>query len=98
MNNNETPIIFMDHPKTGEPVYIQTHVKAVDGLPDIIENLSDNDVFDDINKMQNRIDDINNQVSNLSTISEEIGQIKQDIYNLKLQMKDILQKIEEGGK
>lgn len=64
---SETPIIFMQDPKTGENVYIQTHVEAVDGLPDDFEDYDLEGIQDNVSDLNNNLGGIQNQIYALQT-------------------------------
>ena len=79
----------------GNQYFPLTDISCVNGLPDNLEDLNDNDVVGDISNIQIRLNNINNQISNLSMIYNDINQIKQDIYNLKIQVNNLQQQIQE---
>lgn len=105
----EVPAIFMQDPKTGENVYVVSHVDYVDGMPDDFENydldgLQDNvsTINNSLGSVQSQIDSVSYQINDIATIRSNVASIKADVDNMKLQISKLQQQINamntKGGK
>lgn len=70
--SKEVPAIFMQDPKTGENVYVVSHVDYVDGMPDDFENY-------DLDGLQDNVSTIND---NLGTVQSQLNNLQSQISNM----------------
>lgn len=107
--SKEVPAIFMQDPKTGENVYVVSHVDYVDGMPDDFENydlegLQDNvsTLNNGLGSVQSQLDTVNLQINDISNIRNDISNIKTEMSNMQTQINALQQLINDkdtqGGK
>ncbi|KYH14875.1 hypothetical protein [Staphylococcus kloosii] len=65
--SKEVPAIFMQDPKTGENVYVVSHVDYVDGMPDDFENYDLDGLQDNVSTLNNGLGSVQSQINNLQS-------------------------------
>lgn len=65
--SKEVPAIFMQDPKTGENVYVVSHVDYVDGMPDDFENYDLDGLQDNVSTINDSLGSVQSQINNLQS-------------------------------
>lgn len=65
--SKEVPAIFMQDPKTGENVYVVSHVDYVDGMPDDFSDYDLGDIQDNVSTINNNLGSVQSQINNLQS-------------------------------
>ncbi|MBF7019206.1 hypothetical protein ISO99_04705 [Staphylococcus sp. 18_1_E_LY] len=65
--NKEVPAIFMQDPKTGENVYVVSHVDYVDGMPDDFEDYDLDGLQDNVSTINDNLGSVQSQINNLQS-------------------------------
>ncbi|KTW16697.1 hypothetical protein [Staphylococcus warneri] len=70
--SKEVPAIFMQDPKTGENVYVVSHVNYVDGMPDDFENYDLESLQDNVSSIKNDLGSVQNQINTVQSLINNI--------------------------
>lgn len=65
--SKEVPAIFMQDPKTGENVYVVSHVDYVDGMPDDFSDYDLGDIQDNVSTINDNLGSVQSQINNLQS-------------------------------